>query len=257
MLILLKCNGQLPGMSWTLTCMPLYFLLPSALTYTTYILVQQARGHYALRGVQLWAAVSYIVCTLFLSAAVIVTVCREQITGVPLWTKHPYIVQDSDIALVDHVQYMLCLVAVTVFSLCVIAVLNYEGRMVANTRGFRDPVPLSRYPDGWRPTTGAGDIYTILLGTIQVRPPTGTRRATTVANDGGIKLFSTSAAAKSPAGPNYGSTAGPTTPPRAAGTTNAVTPTRAPAAGSVDGIELPVRSNSTPVRSSNATDTSA
>jgi hypothetical protein len=167
-------------------CVPLFVLVLSALGYVTFILAQHARGHYALRIVQLYAAVGYTISLLCIGAAVVVTMSRERLHEVPLFIRHTQSADtaasaveadtDSEFAVIDRAQHLLCMVAVAAFSVCVVAILNYEGRMVANTRGFRDPLPLSRYPDGWRPTPGGGDVYTILLGTIQVRLPTGGRR---------------------------------------------------------------------------------
>jgi hypothetical protein len=239
-------------------CVPLVMLVLSALGYVIYILAQHARGHYALRIVQLYAAVGYTISLLCIGAAVVVTMSRERLHEVPLFIRHTHSADtDSEFAVIDRAQYLLCMVAVAAFSVCVVAILNYEGRMVANTRGFRDPLPLSRYPDGWRPTPGGGDVYTILLGTIEVRLPTGGRRRdvlggdhahvavkpintlSTLFNGSLTTLFTPTKAAPVP---EDKTAAGITMPVDRYGSTQS-TPMAAKTTGASGGIELQMRSN--------------
>jgi hypothetical protein len=52
-----------------------------------------------------------------------------------------------------------------------LAVFRMETVAVANRKGYRSPVPLSRTSEGWVATPGAGCKRTILLGTIEAAPP--------------------------------------------------------------------------------------
>lgn len=168
-LFILKCNAELPGASWTVTTFLMDIVSAVSYTYLIMVCYESIRGRYALKFAQKCTLFGYLVSLALISTAVGMTVYNEYTAG-SIWSEAPHGANNSTI--IGTVQYILCTVAVTISTLCIIIILNMEGRTLAHTRGFRNPVPLSRYKDGWMPTSGCGDIYTILMGTIEVRAAT-------------------------------------------------------------------------------------
>ena len=168
----------MPSASWTLCCAPLLLLLlPGALCYLAWTAAQWMRGRYMLRPAQISALGGYALALFCVASAAIATAVAEYRQHIPLYvssatteegSKTEDIGAESAHVLIGYTQYILCTVAVVLFCGCVIAVLNMEGRVVAETRGFREPLPLSRYKEGWKPTRGARDLYVLLLGSIKV-----------------------------------------------------------------------------------------
>eukprot|EP00600_Ochromonadales_sp_CCMP1393_P014552 CAMPEP_0175003424 /NCGR_PEP_ID=MMETSP0005-20121125/4219_1 /TAXON_ID=420556 /ORGANISM="Ochromonas sp., Strain CCMP1393" /LENGTH=310 /DNA_ID=CAMNT_0016258495 /DNA_START=983 /DNA_END=1915 /DNA_ORIENTATION=+ len=61
--------------------------------------------------------------------------------------------------------------AVCIYTVCMLVIVNTEGYILARTRGYEDPLPLSRAREGWVPTAGGGKLYSLLLGGVQLRLP--------------------------------------------------------------------------------------
>ena len=165
-MFVLKCNGQLEQWSWSLTLSPLYLVLSALSAYTAHILLQCARNHYVLSAAQIVAMAGYLVALFTLALAVAITVRNEYLQYTIM---HPHESNDIDApAAIGTLQYLLCTISACMFTFSLIIVLNAEGRILAHSRGFRDPLPLSHTNRGWEPTHDSGDVYTMLLGTIEV-----------------------------------------------------------------------------------------
>jgi len=165
-MFVLKCNGQLELWSWSLTLCPLYLVLTALSAYTVHILLQWARNHYVLSVAQMIAMAGYIVSLFTLALAVTITVRNEYMQNAIL---HPQESTDVNTPVaIGTLQYLLCTVSVCMFTFSLIIILNAEGRLLAHSRGFRDPLPLSHTNQGWEPTHDSEDVYTMLLGTIDV-----------------------------------------------------------------------------------------
>ena len=165
-MFVLKCNGQLEQWSWSLTLCPLYLVLSALSAYTAHILLQCARNHYVLSAAQIIAMAGYLVALFTLALAVAITVRNEYLQYTIM---HPHESNDIDApAAIGTLQYLLCTISACMFTFSLIIVLNAEGRILAHSRGFRDPLPLSHTNQGWEPTHDSGDVYTMLLGTIEV-----------------------------------------------------------------------------------------
>lgn len=159
----MKCNGQIDTVSWTVALLPLCLILAGACSYTAFIFFKSAEGRYALSFVQKAALAGYTIALLSLSMAVAMTVFNE--------FEGDLIISPVDAASSDCInnnQYVLCTVAVCAFTLSLVLVLNAEGRALAHSRGFREPLPLSHTKEGWEPTHSSGDVYMLLLGTVEV-----------------------------------------------------------------------------------------
>lgn len=166
MLFTLKCNGELPGVSWTIATIPMDIVIIASCVYLFKVCYEGVRGRYCLKRAQQFSLVGYILSLTLFAIAVGITVYREFLHNV-IWTgtfNNP-----AAGTVIGTVQYVLCTIAVAISTLCIIVILNMEGRTLAHTRGFRNPIPLSRYKDGWLPTSGCGDVYAILLGSIETK----------------------------------------------------------------------------------------
>jgi len=163
MLFVMKCNGELASVSWTVTLCPLFVTLAGAYSYTAFICMKSAQGRYALSIAQKVALVGYAAALAALTAAVALTVYNEYMEDKIIHT-----VDAASYDCIGDIQYVLCTVAVSAFTMGLIVILNSEGRALARSRGFRDPLPLSHTKEGWVPTHNSGEVYTLLLGTIAV-----------------------------------------------------------------------------------------
>lgn len=161
-------------------CLPLGVVLPTSMSYTAYILAQHMRGLYILSKVQVWSAVGYVLCLGCLYGAFGITLVHEYMVGVPLLPVSDQFDSTSNPDdIIGNAQYALCSIAVVLFSVSVMLTLRSEGLLVANSRGYTDPVPLSHSKDGWVHTPGAGVVYTILLGTISTKLSRGPSQSIT------------------------------------------------------------------------------
>lgn len=163
MLFVMKCNGELASVSWTVVLCPLYVTLAGAYSYTAFICMKSARGRYALSIAQKVALTGYVTALAALTTAVALTVYNEYMENSIIHTVEP-----ASYDCIGAVLYILCTVAVCAFTLGLVVILNSEGSALARSRGFRDPLPLSHTKEGWVPTHNSGDVYTLLLGTIAV-----------------------------------------------------------------------------------------
>lgn len=163
----LKCNAEIPTVSWSVATIPADIVMIASYTYLAMVCYRSMYGRYHLKPAQICSLAGYLVSLTLLAAAVAITVYKEHLHGI-MWNYG--VSNTSDLpSTIGTLQYILCTLAVSVSTLCIIVILNMEGRALAHSRGFRNPIPLSLYKDGWMPTSGCGDVYTILLGTIEVR----------------------------------------------------------------------------------------
>lgn len=131
-----KCMGEL-GLSWVVTCSPVITVQSGLMMHCVSIIIQAFRGRLDLTMRQYFTLCGFIISITGASFAEYITISTEYtIFTVPFQLTSPMI----------RTVPMLCWIVVGIFfTVSVLLTVEQELNRIASSRGYTDPIPLSRY----------------------------------------------------------------------------------------------------------------
>ena len=147
MLFAMKISGEVSSLSWVLVSAPIIIVQGYWIVHLLKVVRNDTTEIYRLTLKQKLCSVMYLI-SMLLSLLAEFTTCitNGSLSQFPQW---------------------LWVIAVPLFVIAAAIVLREEAALIAFTRGYTDPQPLSRTEDGWEPLLGSS-ITSLLLGTISV-----------------------------------------------------------------------------------------
>ena len=129
--------GEL-GLSWIVTCSPIITVQAGLLLHCLSIIIQACRGILVLTARQYFCLLGFIISILGAAFAEYITISTEYTT-----------LKISSLQLSESLTRtvpMLCWIIVGItFTFSVLLTVEQELNRIASSRGYTDPIPLSRY----------------------------------------------------------------------------------------------------------------
>lgn len=131
-----KCMGEL-GLSWMVTCSPIIAVQSGLMMHCLSIIIQACRGRLDLSIRQYFTLCGFIISITGASFAEYITISTECTTlTVPFQLTAP---------MIRSVPIFCWIVVGITFTVSVLLTVEQELNRIASSRGYTDPIPLSRY----------------------------------------------------------------------------------------------------------------
>lgn len=159
------------SVGWSTATVPVMLAQVYGFRYAMLVFWKYISGYFLLTNVQVGGLVAYTAALLMASAAQIIIIALDYNIIVD---RTPDVVHGDGIPVMDTVDIfnsrvaVLYTMAISLSVFCGAIVLVHHGKEMASTRGFSDPLPLSRTKDGWTVSRFGRTQNSVLLGSIRV-----------------------------------------------------------------------------------------
>jgi hypothetical protein len=159
-----KCKEEL-HLNWIVTVIPIAVVEIIFLIHLVWITVQSVRAIFILTRRQIICVTGFLVSFLLALVAEGITVTRDCPAA-----SFPLFFQMSENT-VQILPLKIWVIAGSLFTVSALTVVQKELDRIAHSRGYTDPMPLTRSQLGWEPMAGYREVTSILIGVIQIAPP--------------------------------------------------------------------------------------